>query len=376
MNNRRILVLLLLLAALAVTGWWLAREQKPAAGGQGELFLPGLADALNGLETVVIKRAGGRVVATLRHGADGWTVAEANGYPADIGRLRRLLLALAQARVVEAKTARPERHDRLGVEDISREDASGIQLDLISPAYSASVIIGKTGVAGGSMAYLRRAGEDQAFLVDARLDPGRELRDWLDRRVLDIPARDIRRVTIEHPDGETLVIEKPDPEASDFTVLNIPEGRKLSYPGVANSIGAALAGLEFDTVRPAAETPRPAGPPVLTRFETFDGLLIEARTWRVDDGHLVAFSASAAEPPAMITAAPAAGGDKAGEAGPAAGGESTTDAEPAADADTGKDPASRAAELNERLSGWLYALPGYKTDQLIRRMNDLLAAAD
>ncbi len=397
MNNRRILLLLSLLAALSGVAWLLSRQAGPPAGAQAEPFLPGLAAALNALEEVVVIGPGERVIATLKRQADGWTVAEADGYPADIGRLRGLLLALSRARIVETKTARPELHARLGVEDLSLEDASGIKLVLRSPAYSASVIIGETGVAGG-MSYVRRADENQAYLVDQQLDTGETLRDWLDRRVLDIPASEIRRVTIEHPDGETLVIEKSDPQASDFQVLDIPEGRKLAYPGVANAIGAALSGLQFESVMPATELATPAAPPVLTRFETFDGLTIDARSWRVEDGHLVAFSVSATAPPPMPPAAadgaetpatdataphsaedsgataPHSAEDSGATALHSAEDSGATAPHSAAEVSTGPDPVARAVELNHRLGGWLYRLPDYKTDQLIRRMNDLLEA--
>ena len=48
-----------------------------------------------------------------------WTVAERDNYPADTGRLRKLLLELAEARLLEEKTSNPELYDRLKVEDIA-----------------------------------------------------------------------------------------------------------------------------------------------------------------------------------------------------------------------------------------------------------------
>ena len=39
------------------------------------------------------------------------------------------------------------------------------------------------------------------------------------------------------------------------------------------------------------------------------------------------------------------------------------------------DAANEAAALNARLGGWVYTLPSYKTEQLTRRLNELLAPA-
>jgi hypothetical protein len=36
---------------------------------------------------------------------------------------------------------------------------------------------------------------------------------------------------------------------------------------------------------------------------------------------------------------------------------------------------AEAAAINARLGGWIYTLPGYKTEQFTRRLQDLLAPA-
>ena len=349
MNSRRLIVLGLAVLVLAGVAVLLSQQQAPEKRDQGALLLPGLEAALNDIDRLMVTGPGGAVLATLKRSPAGWTVDEAAGYPADLGMIRRNLLALSNARIVEPKTALPEFYDRLGVEDVASDAATGLQLDIVGGDFAASLIIGQTNVSGGNMAYVRLADDAQSYMINAQLDPADSLNGWVDRELVDIGSRDIRRVRIEHPDGEVLVIEKSEPEATDFTVLDIPAGRELTYAGAANSIGAALAGLEFDSVVDAAGERPPAARPVLSRFETFDGLTIEARSFRADEGYRVAFAAAATAPPgtASETAAESADG-----------------------------PAARAASLNSRFNGWLYTLPSYKTDQLIKRMADLLAAPD
>jgi hypothetical protein len=300
-----------------------------------EALLPDLKAGLNDVEKITITAGGGRVVATLERGETQWTLAERSGYAADVGKIRRNLIALADAKIVEKKTSNPEFYERLGVQDISDPDAGGVLLEFQSSGQAAAgperLIIGETGVRG-DMAYIRRTGQTQSFLVSADLDVSTKTIDWLARNTVDIAARDVRAVTISHPDGETLRIEKSAPEEAEFAVLGIPEGRALAYATIANQIGGTLASLQLDDVVPAAEVDRSGLEPVVTRFETFDGLVLEVRTYTIDSDLKIEFRAIADEP--------------------------------------------RARELNEKLSPWLYTIPSYKSEQLVKRMDDLLESTD
>ena len=348
MNARTLFILVLIAASLGLAAVMMSRNQHqlPASG---ELFLPGLQDALNEIDRIVVTGAGGKTVATLERGSDRWTVAERDGYPANLGRIRQNLISLAEARVLETKTANPEFYSRLGVEDVSNDSAKGIQLALTSPDFSATVIIGQTGI-NGSNAYVRRAGEAQSYLVGASMDPGPEQRDWLDDSVCDIASSRISSVRIVQTDGEALEIFKTSAESTDFQLRDQPAGRSLSYPGVANAIGAALAGLNFDDVAPADSIDISGIQAVTAIFETFDGLRVTAKSWATPDGQRLSFSAE------VIAQ------------GEAAVSETTATPE--------SDPAAAAERLNARWSGWIYALPGYKAEPFTRRMADLLATAN
>jgi hypothetical protein len=349
MNPRALLTLLATLAALGLLALYMSADEQgaPAAG---EAFLPGLADALNDIDQITIVAAGEQTVATLRKDAGRWSVTERSGYPADLGRLRKNLIELSQARIVEQKTANPAFHDRLGVQDINTDTALGNRFDISGGGFEASVIIGQTGISGDN-AYVRRAGDPQAYMVSADLSTSPNQVDWLDREILDLPSTRIRAVTITHPDGEVLRVTRSEPDATDMTVQDVPEGRALSYPAVGNSVGAALATLQLDEVMPAENFVPGDASPIIARFETFDGLVVEARTWETGDGRRIAFSAAAEAPQS-----------------PAPGVDSAEDSETA----EAPDPAAEAARINERLAGWVYTVPGYKAEQFIRRMDDML----
>ena len=114
---------LVVLGALALFSQY--DPQPPASG--GGLLLPGLGEDLDQVTRVTVTGAGNEPIATLQRDEDGgWTIAEKAGYPADVAKVRETLIGLAEARIVEAKTANPEFYDRLGVEAVENEAAGGV----------------------------------------------------------------------------------------------------------------------------------------------------------------------------------------------------------------------------------------------------------
>jgi hypothetical protein len=347
MNSRTFAILAATLAALLAIALWQSGTGPEESVSTGEMLLPDLRGVLNDIEAVRLTASGNRPVATLHRRDAGWIVEERSGYPADVGRLRKNLLALADAVILERKTANPDFYERLGVGDIESEASRGMRFEISTTSGNTfSVIIGDTGVSGGNSAYARRTDETQSWLVKGDFDPGTDTVDWLDAQVVDLPSRDVRQVAIEHPDGETLVVEKPAEEEFNFQVQAIPEGKELSYSTVANSIGSALAALSFENVFPLDDAAVAEMEPVTARFTMASGLVAQVRVYDFESGRRIALSFS----------------------------EQAADGEPGADADTesGSEEQPGADELNARVAGWLYELPSFKSDQLVKRMTDLL----
>jgi hypothetical protein len=188
---------------------------------------------------------------------------------------------------------------------------------------SHAVIFGTT--AQGDYRYARVAGEDQSWLIDQNPDIPATVGSWLESDIIDIDASRIKAVSVLHPDGEAIQIDKFAEEDTDFRVTDIPDGRELSYSTVANGIGGALNDLDLDDVRAAL----PAEEAVTTEFRTFDGLTIVARTIRVDDENWISFELSGAD-------------------------------------------SEEATKLRSRIDGWQYKVADYKANLLTRRWEDIL----
>ena len=121
-----LLAALVVLVALAVA---VSVSQRPSDV-SGQLLLPDLKARLNDIDKIVVRTGGNKTIATLARQKDGWVLVERGSYPADVGKIRKDLIALAEAKVLEEKTSNPEFYNQLGVDDIAKETAGGVQLDL------------------------------------------------------------------------------------------------------------------------------------------------------------------------------------------------------------------------------------------------------
>lgn len=336
MSNRTVLWLAGTLAVLAILATVGQRDQQPQTT-SGQLFLPALSASLDNVRRIELTGRGEEVIATLERGESNWVVLEKSGYRADLTKTRNLLLSLAETQILESKTADPMLHDRLGVEALASETASGVGVRLIGPAESVEVIVGDA--EGNSQRYVRRQGEDQSYLINRDPDIGTSATDWLDTPVIDVEGDRVQYVTVTRPDGTVVMISKAAREQANFTVDNIPEDRTLSYDSIPNVIGDVLEGLTLDDVEQDTTTTEEM---IVTEFKTFDGLTITTRSFERGDMAWASFTAMV--DPTL----------------PDASEEARSLAE------------TEVVEINERVGGWRYQISTFKFEQLTREMEDLL----
>jgi hypothetical protein len=373
-TNRTLLILSAALVVLVAVVFLAQRAETPQTSLAGERLLPDLASVVNDVERLEIVKAQGERVATLERRGERWSVSERESYPADFSRIRRVLLALAEARVVERATANPQLYERLGVEDVESETAGGAAITLRAAGREPiSVIVGDAAARG--YRYVRPAGEAQSYLIDRDPELPHQTASWLDPVIIDVAGNRVAEVTITHADGEILRIFKDERQQANFTVDDVPEGRELQYPGVANVLGNALRELRLEDV---ARTEEGTGEDGATSsvFRTFDGLIVTARGVRRNGDAWVSFFAEAS----------ATGGAADGDGDPDGDADTTV----AADLEAGdvarpaagergevasEDALAEAETINARVAGWRYRIAAHQFDQITRRMEDLRQAA-
>ena len=372
-------VALVVLGVLAFLGQR-GRSTAPTAGGP---ILPGLQAALNDVDKIKITKAGGETVATIEKHADGWAVAEKADYAADVTKLRQNLRALAEAKILETKTANASFYDKLGVQDVASDKATGFGVAISSSGKDFGTLI--LGDAKGSkQRYARRANEAQSYLIDRDPSFPKTAAQWLDPVILDVRGNRVREVTIKHPDGEVVTISKLNADEMNFDVALVPRGRELLYPGVANVIGNSLRELNLEDVEKAdGTTPDKA---VQVEFRTFDGLIVRAVGAKRGDDAWVSVhrerrrglqSRRTKRRRRPLKRPRRAGADatkpdsgKPGEGAAPADGGAAKPAEAAA-----ADPTAEAQRINARVMAWRYKLASFQYDQMTRRMADLLKPA-
>jgi len=382
-------------AAVAIN---VAKKPQSDVAEQAKPLLPQLHGHVNDVDAITLIGADAKVLATLKRGSDGWTVAEKPGYPADLAKIREFLLKLDQATLLEQKTSNPQRYAELGVSDVKDKDAKGVLVQLSGLAQPVKLIVGNFNGAGGGGTFVRLDGDAQSWLAKGNISVEKNTADWERRDLTDIASSRLAAVSITNPDGKVLRISKEQPGDGNFKVADVPKGRETSSEFAANGLASTLAGLKADDVFAAKEMP-PPDKVYKADYAAFDGLVVSAIAWEKDGKDYAQFSAKldAAAASAQIDkdqAKAKADYDAAAQAAskPAAEDKSAkpTDADtkaaptdapakPLAVSDPAKDRKDKldaltqeVDTLNKAFNGWTFVLPSHKFSNINKSMDDML----
>ena len=244
----------LLIAALVVLAAALylgSRRNSGEPSAEGMRFLPQLAGTLGTVSQIDLQKSTPTAGVTLHRAGDQWTVAQRADYPADASKVHKLLLSLADAKIVEEKTSNPANFSIIGVEDPAKPGAAGTQITLTTKDGTHSVIVGKPTGEGN---FARRGGEDKSFTVAPAISADVEPRAWIDGRLLDIPAAQIQSIDAKPAAGAGYTLHRLKAGEDGFAFDGAPPaGRKLLDPrGLAPS-PTALSGLSADDLAAASD---------------------------------------------------------------------------------------------------------------------------
>lgn len=375
MTSRNLSILAVVAVLAMVAGLWLASRQTTTPSPQSTLLYPELKQQLDAVTAVRIVQPGGTPAVELKRGAEGWSVAERNDFPADDAKLRRLITDLADAKVLEEKTSNPENYPALGVEDISDSSAGGLQLEIDGPQQPVKLIVGKH-ASGASSHYVRRAGEPKSWLIDKSIDTSATADQWLRKSIIDVSADRVQSAEVKIGNAKPYTALKKTRADADFTVEGLPRGKELSSPSAAYSFASALASLTLSDVQPAsAMTDKPSAQ---TTIKTFDGLVAKVTGWEKDDKHYIALQTSydpaLAEKFKVATAQAEQkkGADETQDATKADGEGSPPAADEPVDAPATRNVEEEATQANAQLSGWVYEIPAYKYESIFKPVDELI----
>jgi hypothetical protein len=381
-----------------------------------EPAFPALRENPDAVAKIVLSSPAGTIT-LVRETGDRWAALEHYGYPVDRKRVRDLVVALSDMRLIERKTAQPEHYDRLEVEAIDAENAQSelVRLEAADGTILAEAIIGKqryrlTGTEP-SGTYLRRPDEAQSWLASGGIQIDREVARWLDSEVVDLDPETIRRIEIQRA-GEPSYAAVRESPGDELRLAGLAGDEKLKEDADLSRLAGALSSVRLEDVKPRDQLTWPAQQHA-ARVETFDEVGLTVRLAQIEGEYWATFDARAlvpSNPPASADAGAAqpsasAGGEEnhiGAEAGAGAAGEdqaSETDAgdgaaegEEAAEAEAGEgsgdqdgsapdgaaraEPPLDAEQLNQRLGRWAYQIPEYLFNRLSTARSEFVGDQD
>ena len=253
------------------------RQAVEPPSGSVPLAFPDLATRLNDAARIEVVRHDGTL--TVNRAGEAWVLPAKADHPVRAERVRELLVGLTELRLTEPRTANPEMLERLGVDDPTRQGATSSLLRVLDARGQpiAELIVGRRRmrVQGNvpESVYVRRPGQDQAWLAEGRLPLDADPNLWIDRDIANIPRERVRVASIVR-EGEPPLVLRRGPDADDKLAVVQPEQTPELDEISLDEVARAFEFLTFLDVRRAADIPgEKLGE---SRFELTDNLRIAA----------------------------------------------------------------------------------------------------
>ena len=353
MKSNKLIILTLVTIAVILAATMMSRHRAPATSLEKQLLFPALLDKVNDVSTVSLKKQEKSLALVQKD--KHWVISEADNYPANFGKIRETVIALAELMLLAEKTSNPDLYEKLGVEAPSADGASSVQLSLLGSDGKtlADLIVGNTrhskspGDKPGL--YVRLPGTQAALLVEGRLDISADVTDWFERELFNIKASRVKHIHIAHADGAIVELGREN-DVDDFSMDELPEGMEMQSNVIISRMGTMLESIFVDNVISAdklTETEQ-----TTATIHTFDGLLVTIVSTGLDGNNYSSFSFTADE-----------NVDKGSE---------SESAENAAANNDIPGPAEEAEALNKIMSGWAYAIPTFKNELITRKLDALI----
>jgi hypothetical protein len=303
----------------------------------GAPLFPGLAAQAGKIGKIEIKQ--GDKAVTLARDKEGWVLADRAGYPAKPDAVRALLVKLAQVELVEGKTRSKDRYGLLELEDPAGKEAKSRLLRLVDDkgGVMAEAVIGKKRYdafgSGKGGTYVRRPADAQAWLSNADIDAPVAVRDWVQPGILDLSSDKIAKLTVEVPGEPPLVIARDKADASKFTLVDMPDGKKLKEGAGIDAIPRAAGTIDLEDVRKASGAP--AGDASTAKIEGDAGLNVTLKLAKDGEDYWLSVDAAGSEEASKKT----------------------------------------AEDIMRRVQGWEFKIPAAKAQSILKRRADLFEAS-
>lgn len=237
----------LLVVAAVLVGVYLfmsgqERAVRKPAGEVGKLLLPGFEKLLTSGDIQGVRVARGEETVTIELGEKEWKVKELFGYPADFGRLQRVLTSLTQVKVGQVLPG--AKLDTAETTEVTWLDKGGQSLGGVRLGQTRQAPAREDSPWGGGFdgRQVARPDSESVYLVSESLSEfATDAKSWVDTQILSVTSSDVEEVTIEHPDGEVVKLSK---EGGQLTLEGLAENEEFDT-SKRYGVSGALSYLRF-----------------------------------------------------------------------------------------------------------------------------------
>jgi hypothetical protein len=284
--SRQRFIIIVIAAVLAISGaLYLSTQRNLPRDSSGGALLPYLANELDTVTAVELRKGSAAPTLTVHRQGNRWTVAQRGDYPADVSKLRKLLLALSDARIVEEKTSNPASYPIIGVDDPGTVGSTGVEVSFVARDGKHAVIIGKPVGAGN---FARRVGEKTSYSVEPAISFEAEPRYWIESKLIDIAAADIQGIAVKPAAGPAYSVHRA-AAGGNFELDGVPPGRKAA-DAAALAPSSTLDHLDAEDVGPSGDIDFAKA--MVATVSLFSGNVITITGTVINDKHWIALQAS------------------------------------------------------------------------------------
>ncbi len=303
MNARIAAVLVILLLALGGGALLLQRQETQQRPSNVEALGQRLMKDLKAADIAAIRIVEPKATLTLQRKEDGWVIAEREGFPADLGKVREFVVKAIELKVGQSEPVSEKDRARLNLDEPGKKaETAGTQVEFHGADGKplAKLIVGKK--------YFRRevdnpdkAPADGRFVMrpeepgtvyvvsDPLAQASTRSADWIDRASFRVEK--VKTLSVKYPDGNGYHIERAKDDA-DWKLAGAKPGETLETTK-ANAASYVLSTLELADVAPKDAKDTGLDNPTLIEATTLAGASYAIKVGKLEgDNYYVSFTTS------------------------------------------------------------------------------------
>lgn len=371
MNAKNLIILTVITVIVVIAAVVSVHPPTDEAVSENEkqLVFPQLASSLQEVTEIQITTKEDKF--TIVRQGEQWGLKEKHHYPVALDKVRNLLFGLTDLMFVEGKTNDASRYSKIGVEAVTEKEAKSTLLTVKKGQENlVNLIVGNSHPAKIDATrqeiYIRKPEEKQAWLALGSLSLDKKVAEWLDKQIFDFEDNQrVRQVAVTQADGFQFELLKESQKDEQYKLAKVPTGMNAKIsPYDLNQIASLLSNLNISDVRPEKDIEFKKDASTTAVLSTFDGLEVTLHATAKEGKYYAKFTSKFVPPPVQPK-------EEVVKKDEAKKDEPEKKDEPKKDEKSEADVKKEVETLKTKTSGWVFEIPQYKYNLLIKKQSDL-----